>query len=63
MKDGFVRMDQNPGAVVNNDSTGLKAYKLAKQRAKQQNDEINTLKTEVSELKQMLTQLLEKLDK
>ena len=63
MKDGFLRMDENPGAVVNNDSTGLKAYKLAKQRAKQQNDEINTLKTEVSELKQMLTQLLEKLDK
>jgi len=54
--DGFVRQPDNHGAVTNTDNRGLDAYKKRKQR---END-INTLKEEVSEIKQMLLQLIAK---
>jgi hypothetical protein len=63
MSDKFRRLTENPGAVVNTDSTGLKAYKLAKKNAVQQKEEINSLKQEVADLKQLLTNLIEKLDR
>ena len=54
--DSFVRSSSNPGAVINTDKAGLEAYKKRKQREA----EINNLKDEVSEIKAMLKQLLEK---
>jgi hypothetical protein len=55
--DGFVRQVSNPGASLNTDNTGLAAYKLRKQRE----SEINTLKDDVKEVKDLLNKLLEKL--
>jgi hypothetical protein len=54
--DVFMRQNDNPGAVANLDHRGLDAYKKRKQRE----NEINTLKEEVSEIKQMLLQLIAK---
>lgn len=55
--DGFVRQPDNPGATISTDYKGLAAYKLRKQRE----DEINTLKDDVKEVKDLLNKLLEKL--
>jgi hypothetical protein len=55
--DGFVRQPDNPGATLNVDTKGLAAYKLRKQRE----SEINTLKDDVKEVKDLLNKLLEKL--
>jgi hypothetical protein len=54
--DGFYRQQSNPGSVVNTDKYALDAYKKRKRRE----NEINTLKEEVSEIKQMLLQLIAK---
>ena len=54
--DTFVRQPENPGSVLNTDRAALAAYKKRKQR---END-INTLKEEVGEIKQMLLQLIAK---
>lgn len=56
----FMRMDNNPGAIINTDNEGLQAYKLAKKRAAAQTSELNNLKQQIEELKSMVTQLLEK---
>ncbi len=52
--DGYVR--DSSGAVINTDNGALQAYKLKKNRDK----EIDNLKYELSEIKQMLTALLSK---
>jgi len=57
------RLGSNPGAVVNTDHPGLKAYREARERVRQRNKDFEQLKTEVTELKSMLNQILEKLDK
>ena len=56
----FRRSATNPGALINTDNAGLKAYKLAKQKAIKDRSEINSLKEEISELKDLVKQLLEK---
>lgn len=58
-KDGFMRDPNNIGAVLNTNNEALKAYKLRKQK----NNEVNELKTEVKELKSLMYQILEKLNK
>ena len=58
-KDGFVRDNYNIGAVLNTDNEALKAYKLQKKK----NKEVNDLKNEVKELKGLMYQILEKLNK
>jgi predicted transcriptional regulator with HTH domain len=55
-EDGFVR-DVNTGSLFNTDNNGLKAYKLKKQK----NKEIDILKDEVKDIKNMLTLILEKI--
>jgi predicted transcriptional regulator with HTH domain len=55
-EDGFVR-DVNTGNLLNTDNNGLKAYKLKKQK----NKEIDILKDEVKDIKNMLTLILEKI--
>lgn len=55
--DTFIRNDDNHGSVVNTDNNALKAYKLKKQK----NKEIDNLKEEVKEIKDMLGLILEKI--
>ena len=55
-EDGFAR-DVNTGSLLNTDNNGLKAYKLKKQK----NKEIDNLKEEVKDIKNMLTLILEKM--
>ena len=57
------RSTSNPSAVLNTDSNGLKAYREARERVRQRNKDFDNLKTEVAELKSMLGQILEKLDR
>tara|TARA_R110000851_G_scaffold39966_6_gene101124 strand:+ start:7977 stop:8162 length:186 start_codon:yes stop_codon:yes gene_type:complete len=56
-EDSFIRSDDNHGSVVNTDNNALKAYKLKKQK----NKEIDNLKEEVKEIKDMLGLILEKI--
>jgi hypothetical protein len=56
-EDIFVRDNNNIGSVLNTDNNALKAYKLKKQK----NKEIDNLKEEVKDIKNMLTLILEKM--
>ena len=65
-KDGLIR-DISSGAVLNTNRTDYENYlnrkkqaELAKEQAAQQADEINNLKNEISEIKQMLIALMNK---
>ena len=58
--DGFVRQVDNPGAIVNVDKYGLQAYKLRREADKRKETDINKLREEMSEIKDMLKQLIEK---
>lgn len=55
----FRRPANNPGALISTDMDGLQAYKKKKRAAAK----INTLESEVADIKKMLTLILEKLDK
>lgn len=60
--DGFVRLESNPGALVNTNKSALEGYKLQKKKFAEfnkQKEEINTIKEELSEIKQLLVKLLE----
>lgn len=59
--DGFVRMNENEGAIINTDNNALKAYKLQREAERAKNNEINNLKQDVQEIKDLLSQLLEKI--
>ena len=61
--DGFVRQEDNPGAIVNIDKNGLQAYKLRREAEKRKENDINTLRDEVTDIKNMLSQILEKINK
>jgi hypothetical protein len=58
--DGFMRQQDNPGAIVNVDKKSLNAYKLKREREKQEETDINKLREEMSDIKDLLKQLLEK---
>ena len=73
--DSFTRDSSNPGAVVNTDSNALKAYKIQKAKAKEQEDqkkeimklkesinELSSLKGEMKEIKQVLQRIAENLN-
>lgn len=55
--DGFKRVPENPGAVINTDNAALKAYKAKKNKDR----EIDLLKEEVKDMKAMLAAILGKL--
>lgn len=57
--DKFIRDINNQGAVINTDNGALNAYKLQKKK----NKEIDNLKQEVTDIKNMLHLILEKLNK
>ena len=61
--EGFLRQRDNPGAVVNVDNTALQAYKQRRNLEMRKEEEINIMKNELSEIKIMLSQLLEKNNK
>ena len=56
----LVRDDENM-SIINTDTNALHKAKAAKARYIKQNSEINTLKREVQEMKQLLLQINEKL--
>ena len=56
----LIRDDGNM-AIINTDTNALHKAKAAKARYIKQNSEINTLKREVQEMKQLLLQINEKL--
>lgn len=65
-KDGLVR-DMSSGAVLNTNQTDYENYlirkkqsELAKEQASKQVEEINNLKNELGEIKQMLLSLINK---
>jgi|APGre2960657373_1045057.scaffolds.fasta_scaffold09707_2 hypothetical protein len=61
-EDRFVKSIWNR-SLLNTDVVGLKEYKNKKELARQVNDisgEINTMKTEMSEIKSLLQQLVNK---
>ena len=59
--DGFIR-DDNSGAIINTDKEAMKAYKLRRSLEISKQNEINKLREEMSDIKDMLKQLLEKND-
>ena len=67
MKDKYIRDVNNPGAVLNTDNKGLKAYKLRKKNNRQVSDlqmkvdQIDDLRQQVSEIKDMLNKIVEKI--
>jgi len=61
--DGFVRQEDNPGSIVNVDKNGLQAYKLKREAEKRKESDINILRDEVTDIKHMLSQILEKISK
>lgn len=65
-KDGLVR-DMSSGAVLNTNQSEYENYlnrrnkaKLAKEQEVKQQEELNSLKNEISEIKQMLLALINK---
>lgn len=55
--DRYIRDDENKGAVLNTDNSALKAYRLQKEK----NKRIDKLEEDVSEIKNMLNLILNKL--
>ena len=53
--------DENTTAVINTDTQGLNRAKLLKSRISTQDREINTLKEEINEMKDILLQINERL--
>lgn len=58
MEHKFIRSENNPGAIVNTDATGLQAYKMRKAKMEEQKNKIDKMETELSEIKTLLKQLL-----
>lgn len=56
----LIRDDGNM-AVINTDSSSLRKSKRLKQRYKSQDSEINTLRQEVNDMKEILLQINEKM--
>ena len=58
---GYVR-DKKSGAVLNTNKSEIEAAKKRKQQRATKEQELNNLKNEVSDIKIMLTKIIEKLD-
>lgn len=53
--------DEDSFAIINKDTTALRRAKMIKEKIKTQDSEINTLKEEVNEMKNILLQINERL--
>tara|TARA_Y100000022_G_scaffold182455_1_gene175892 strand:+ start:75 stop:296 length:222 start_codon:yes stop_codon:yes gene_type:complete len=58
---GYVK-DTDTGIVLNSNVNEIEAARKRKAQRKQQEDDINNLKNEVSDIKNMLNKIIEKLD-
>lgn len=56
----YQRSLDNPGAIVNTDSEGLKAYRLRKQLSEKQEQRMSKLENDLSEIKHLLMSLVNK---
>lgn len=63
MISNFERQKNNPGALINTNNQGLKAYREARSNMLKGQQEFEKLKTDVSEIKEVLAAILEKLNK
>lgn len=59
----YKRLEDNPGAVINTDVQALKAYKAKKAAMIKHREEFEDMKQDVKELKQMLSLIMEKINK
>ena len=59
--EGYVK-DPNTGVVLNVNQEEIAAAKMRRALRKQQEEDINNLKNEVSDIKNMLGKIIEKLD-
>lgn len=63
MEDKYIRDENNKGALLNTDISGLQAYKMQKARnreidmMKKEISQLSSLKNEISELRKLLLQL------
>lgn len=55
--------DEKSNAVLNTDVSGLKAYRERRKKNLQMVQDVENLKSDVSEIKNLLLQLIEKNDK
>lgn len=60
VKEGKFLRDTNSMGLINTDLTSKEEYLLKSKLLKTQKEEINNLKAEISEIKNLLKQLLEK---
>lgn len=57
--DDLVR-DKENSAILNVDADALSKYKMRREQERKRNEEINTLKKDVSEIKSLLLQMIDK---
>ena len=55
--------DEETGAVLNSNETEIEAAKIRKEQSVEKENEFETLKNDVGELKDMMKQILEKMNK
>ena len=53
--------DEETGAIINTDSSGFSAYQQAKRKKVLEREEIDTMKQEISEIKDMLAKIASKI--
>ena len=53
--------DEKTGAIINDDSSGYSAYIKAKEKKLLEKQELDNMKKEISEIKEMLAKITEKL--
>ena len=53
--------DEKTGAIINDDSSGYSAYMKAKEKKLLEKQELDNMKKEISEIKEMLAKITEKL--
>ena len=58
---GYLK-DTSSGMIHNNNVSEIEAARMRKAQKKQQEEDINNLKNEVSDIKEMLTKIIEKLN-
>jgi len=53
--------DEETGAIINTDSSGFSSYQQAKRKKVLEREELDTMKQEISEIKDMLAKITAKL--
>ena len=53
--------DEKTGAIINDDSSGYSAYMKAKSKKALEKEELDTMKQEISDIKEMLAEITKKL--